>query len=102
MCFKQISKPRKEKENVSPETLRRRRSCVTDVICTQFGKDGQDHYIAEVIRRKGKDDRAALLVEMGLGGEITVEEEIAMMVDMTAPWNMLRKLRKYDYIIFFY
>ena len=60
--------------------------------------NGQNHYIAEVIRRKEKDDRAALLVKMGEGGG----GEIVMMVDMGVTWNMLRKLRRFDYVNFVY
>ena len=94
MCFKHIPQPRTESEKVSPETLRRRNSCITQVATTQHGPGGQNYYIAEVIRRKGKKEREVLLCEMGLGGEMTEEEGIAMMVDLGATWNMIRKLRR--------
>ena len=79
-----MTKPRKGKENVSPETLRQRRNCITGIINRQFGLDGEDYLIGEMIRRKGKEERADLLQSMGLRGEMSEEEGLAMMVDLGA------------------
>ena len=89
-----VAKPRKEKENVSHETLRRRRNRVTLVIENQFGVEGQDYVISELIRRKGQEERAELLKQMGLGGEMTEEDGLAMIVDLGTTWNMFRRWKK--------
>ena len=89
-----IPKPRKGKENVSPETLRRRRSYIHGTIEQQFGKDGEKYFITETIRRKGKEEREDLLAEMGLGGEMTEQEGLAMLVDLGTTWTMFRKVKK--------
>ena len=89
-----VAKPRKEKYNVSPETLQRRRNCVTLVNENQFGVEGQDYVISELIRRKGQEERAELLKQMGLGGEMTEEDGLAMIVDLGTTWNMFRRWKK--------
>ena len=61
---------------------------------TQFGDNGDDYFIAEIIRRKGKEEREQLLHDMGLTGQMTEEQGLAMMVDMSATWNLMRKLRR--------
>ena len=55
-----VPEPRKETESVSPETLRKRRSFINEMIEDQFGKDGENYFIAETIRRKGKEEREIL------------------------------------------
>ena len=72
-----------------------KRSRVNNVIETQFGDDGQDYYIAETIRRKKKEERAKLLHEMGLGGEMTTEDGLALIVDMGITWNQFRRWKQY-------
>jgi hypothetical protein len=82
-------------EEVSPETLRKRRDCIRHTIQHNFGENGDDYFIAEIIRLKGKEEREVLLKEMGLGGEMTKQEGLAMLVDLGTTWNMFRKLKKY-------
>ena len=65
------------------------------MIESQFGEDGEDFFVADVIRRKGRKDREKILHEMGLGGEMTEEQGLAMMVDLGTTWSMFRKLKRY-------
>ena len=65
------------------------------LIENEFGEEGQDFYIADSIGRKGKEEREVLLKEMGLGGEMTEEDGLAMLVDLGATWNMMRKWMGY-------
>ena len=81
-------------EKVSPETLRRRRSCVRLTILQNFGENGVNIFIADAIRQKGKDERKQLLKDMGLAGEMTTEEGLAMFVDIKTTWTTMRKLRR--------
>ena len=78
---------------MSPETLRRKRKLVSQMAEDQLGEDGTDFFITEEIRRKGKEAREDLLVEMGLAGEMSTEEGLAMFVDMRLTFNSMRKLR---------
>ena len=72
-----------------------RRSRVNNIIETQFGEGGEDYFIAETIRRKGEEERAQLLKEMGLGGgEMTEEDGLALIVDMGLTWNEFRRWKK--------
>ena len=89
-----IPKPRKGRKNSSPENLRKKRKLVTELAKDQLGEDGPNFYIAEEIRRKGKEEREVLLVEMGLADEMTVEEGLAMLVDMGLTWNLFRKYKR--------
>ena len=75
--------------------MRKKRSCIAGVIESQFGADGEDYYVAEVIRRKGRKEREKILHEMGLAGEMTEQEGLAMLVDIGSTWNMFRKLKRY-------
>ena len=79
---------------MSPETLRGRRSTVKNVIEVEYGPNGEDYAVADIVRRKGKEDRAVLLNEMGLGAEISEEEGMAMFVDLGITWNKFRTLKK--------
>ena len=90
-----VPKPRKEKEDLSPESKRRKLKCVTNVAENTIGKDGANFYITEEVRRKGKMEREELLVEMGLAGEMSTEEGIAMFVDMGLTWSSMRKFSRY-------
>ena len=94
LCLIHVPKNRKGKDEVSPETLRQRRSCASVVLTRQFGSDGEDYYIWEVIRRKDREEREKLLHEMGLGGQMDEQQGLAMMIDLGATWNMMRKLRR--------
>ena len=67
---------------------------MTLVIENQFGVEGQDYVISELIRRKGQEERAELLKQMGLGGEMTEEDGLAMIVDLGTTWNMFRRWKK--------
>ena len=60
----------------------------------QFGKEDEKYFITETIRRKGKEEREDLLTEMGLGGEMTEQDGLAMLVDLGATWCMFRKVKK--------
>ena len=89
-----IPKSRKGREKTSPENLRKKRKLVTELAKDQLGEDGPDFYIAEEIRRKGKEEREVLLVEMGLKDEMTVEEGLAMLVDLGMTWNLFRNFKR--------
>ena len=90
-----VPQAHKPVETTSPKEIRRKRALVKSIIEMQYGEGREGFYIADAIRKNGKEEREQLLKEMGLTCEIATEEGIAMMVDTGATWTLLRKWRQW-------
>ena len=92
--MQRVTNPRKDVEKVSPETIRRRMRYIYTVVHQEFGSGGEDFMIGELIRKKGQEERAELLREMGLTQEMSEEDGLAMLVDLGSTWSAFRKWKR--------
>ena len=67
---------------------------VYTVVHQEIGPNGENFMMVETMKKKGREERLALLKDMGLSGEMSDEDGLAMLVDLGSTWNTFRKWKR--------
>ena len=92
MCIQTLIRPRKELTETAPSTTRKKVKKALDYTKTQSGSTSEslNKCHAILLKRSTKADRESILSEIGLRGEMTDEEGLAMVADLNLTWYTYR------------
>ena len=88
LCFTQIIKP----TEVATSTLRKRTIESVNYLKSQSGKSSESLVKAHgaLLQRSSKDERFSILKQIGLSGDVTDEQGLAMKADLNITWYTFR------------